>query len=77
MVCEGEVCGIDTETEPIKNHYEDPALVLFGACSGHKVQLCEWQYFPQYQSEFLAKNPHVKFAFFNGPFDQRVMGPDV
>lgn len=77
MVCEDSLCGIDTETELIQNNYTDPPLVLFGACSGHTVQLCEWTYFEQYQQEFLAKNPETKFVFFNGPFDQRVMGPDV
>jgi len=79
MICKGSVCGIDTETEPIPEHnrHTDPPLVLFGACSGHNVQLCEWMYFAQYQQEFLAKNNRTKFAFFNGPFDQRVMGGDV
>ena len=77
MVCEDSVCGIDTETERIKNKYTTPPLVLFGACSGHKVQMCDWQYFEQYQAEFLRVNPKTKFAFFNGPFDQRVMGADT
>lgn len=77
MVCESQICGIDTETELIKNNYETPPLVLFGACSGHKVQLCEWQYFDEYQPKFLAANPTTKFAFFNGPFDEMVMGEDV
>ena len=77
MVCEHEICGIDTETELIQNHYTTPPLVLFGACSGHKVQLCEWQHFEEYQQKFLAANPTTKFAFFNGPFDQMVMGEDV
>ena len=77
MVCEDSVCGIDTETEPIKNKYTTPPLVLFAACSGHRVQMCRWEYFDQYQAEFLRLNPTVKFAFFNGPFDQRVMGKDI
>lgn len=77
MFCEDSVCGIDTETEPIQNNYTTPPLVLFGACSGHRVQLCEWQHFDHYQQEFLVKNPNVKFAFFNGPFDQKVMGKDT
>lgn len=77
MVCEDSVCGIDTETELIQNKYTTPPLVLFGACSGHTVQMCDWQYFDQYQAEFLRVNPKTKFAFFNGPFDQRVMGADT
>lgn len=77
MVCDDSVCGIDTETELIKNKFTTPPLVLFGACSGHHVQMCEWQYFDQYQAEFLRANPKTKFGFFNGPFDQRVMGKDV
>jgi len=77
MVCKGSVCGIDTETELIQNNYTTPPLVLFGACSGNQVQLCEWQNFDRYQPAFLSKNPNVKFGFFNGPFDQKVMGKDV
>ena len=77
MRCESDVCGIDTETEPIQNNYTTPPFVLFGACSGHRVQLCEWQHFDQYQTEFLNINPTTKFAFFNGPFDQRAMGKDT
>ena len=77
MVCEAPVCGIDTETELIQNKYTTPPLVLFGACSGKQVQLCEWEHFEEYQQQFLKKNPETKFAFFNGPFDQMVMGEDV
>ena len=51
--------------------------MLFGACSGNQVQLCDWQHFDEYQKEFLRINSNTKFVFFNGPFDQRVMGADT
>ena len=77
MVCKGSVCGIDTETELIQNSYTTPPLVLYGCCSGRECELVEWQDFDKYLPEFLSKNPETKFAFFNGPFDQYVMGEDI
>ena len=77
MKCPTDIVGIDTETHLIENRYEVPDGVVAGLCSGSDIQLVMWNHWDVYFPEFLKLNPTVKLAFFNGPFDMKVIGEDI
>lgn len=77
MRCEDSLCGIDTETELIKNSYEIPHGVIAGFCSGKRCQLVHWTHWKEYLPEFLKVNPTTKLVFFNLPFDVDVLGSEL
>ena len=77
MKCPTNIVGIDTETHLIENRYEVPDGVVAGLCSGDEIQLVMWNHWDTYFPEFLKLNPTVKLAFFNGPFDMKVIGEDI
>ena len=50
---------------------------MAGFSSAGEVQIVRWQHLAEYQPQFLALNPDVKFAFFNNAFDINVMGREL
>lgn len=77
MRCRAPLVGIDTETHLIENKYQIPLGVVAGVCSGKYIQLIMWEYWREYFTTFLEVNPTVKLVFFNGGFDEKVIGEDI